>query len=90
MITVRLNDQVLVSLSTEGNHILKKHYDDMNSTLKELTGKLPSPLHTPQCDPKSGYIQMTMWEVVELFGPHTHVGGEVLFELKIPEAKDGN
>jgi hypothetical protein len=90
VITIGANSQILVSLTQEGNHILKQSYDEANESYKKQTGHYPEPVFFPKTDLGTGYFKMTLWELVEMFGAHTHIGGDTLYSIKVPEATDAH
>lgn len=66
---MNINDKVKVQLTPFGADIWNKRYDGLNIPVKYLPTKV-----------KSGdFIEPQLWDAMNVFGPHIHLGGDVPF-----------
>jgi hypothetical protein len=76
MKAINLNDLVLVRLTTKGEWAWKKFYIDL--------GVNPPILETEfHYGRDGGLFRIQLWHLMEVFGPHIHLGGEPLFDTQI-------
>lgn len=72
-----INNYVRVKLNDQGRKICKDYHDNLfkNSRMK--------PEYTPPAEDDDGWSKWQMWELMQKFGPHIYLGGEVPFDTQI-------
>lgn len=82
-IKVNMNDKVRVKLNDAGRAIDKAEHDAI------FNGKTaPSRAYHPSYNEgKDGWSEWQLWRLMELFGPHMHIGMNVPFETDIEICK---
>ena len=74
-IPFNINEKIRLKLNDKGREIHRQHYEAISKRLSiEYTG--------PEVD-ADGWSEMQLWEVMELFGPHIHMGCVVPFEATV-------
>lgn len=77
MTMFNINNYVRVKLNDHGRKICKDYHDDLfkSSRMK--------PEYTPPVEDDDGWSKWQMWELMQKFGPHIYLGGEVPFDPQI-------
>ncbi len=73
-----INDRVKVKLTDYGREIYYKWFDDFNKKV----GKIVITPHYPKED-ENGFFEAAMWSIMEVFGNHIHMGGNLPFSTTI-------
>ena len=83
-----INETVHVRLTDRGRAIHRQEFDDLSTQFPNcgLT-------YSPPREDADGWSEWQLWHLMEMFGPHIHLGGEQPFETNIvipdlPEAAD--
>ena len=77
-----INEYVHVKLTKLGKTIWINHIEKYHGMRGiEKTGKLPD--WVKHNDMGKGWWRFQMWELMNIFGPHIHMGSKNPFELKI-------
>lgn len=76
MIAINMNDYVLIKLRPAGVEILRRDEE-------RIRADVPSYHATQFTEGPDGYTKMQLWAVMEMFGPHIHMGFDVPFETDI-------
>lgn len=84
MQTISMNDMVQISLTHRGHEVVTSYYSLLNRAICNQTRGTNPYVVGPDIDPNTGCIKMPLWEVLELFGPKVHIGGDTLFVLVVP------
>lgn len=85
---ININDKVKVKLTEHGKHIYKHQFDELNERIKRNGGK-PIKLDLPEAD-ADGYTTFQLWCLMEIFGPHMHMGRPIPFDTEIMIPTDGD
>lgn len=73
-VNININDNVKLRLTEYGRTIHKDHF----------SGRLGSNAYEQYyCPDDDGYVTMQLWEVMQVFGSHLHLGNEMPFETNI-------
>lgn len=77
MNTLNMNDTVLVRLNDRGLRILREHHDALRQRVPKIAA-----WERPAQDAE-GYTAFQLWQLMNTFGPHIYLGGEVPFGMDI-------
>lgn len=84
---ININDKVKVKLTELGKHIYLHQFDGLNEQITRNGGK-PIVPNLPKTD-ADGYTTFQLWNLMEIYGPHMHLGCLIPFELNILIPTDG-
>jgi hypothetical protein len=73
-----VNDKVRVRLTARGREILRQQREELYRGI----GKKPPPHAGPKED-ADGWSEWQLWELMDAFGHHVHLGCDVPFETTI-------
>ena len=79
-----VNDHVWVRLSDKGREIYLRSFDCVLQEFRRV--------HLPETD-SDGYSKLQLWEFMQIFGPHVHMGSDPPFDTTIkfdPKDLKGN
>lgn len=68
-----INDYVWLKLTELGQRIYREYWDEV----------LPDEVEKPSLHTVNGYYRLLLWEAMEIFGQHMHIGGDLPFETKV-------
>jgi hypothetical protein len=74
---LNLNDTVKLKIKPKGFEILRHEHEDLRKTFPKMEPFIP-----PANDAE-GYHHMQLWRVMELFGPHIHIGFDAPIETEL-------
>lgn len=80
--TINLNDWVKVKLTDHGKDIYYHQYDELNEKSVQLHGRNVIEPSMPKVD-ADGYTTFQLWCLIELYGPHMHMGRPLPFDVNI-------
>ena len=81
MIKFNINDHVKVKLTDLGKDIYLHQYDRINKVYSNYSKTILTPSN-PKVD-KDGYTDFQLWELMQLYGQHLHMGTKLPFETEI-------
>jgi hypothetical protein len=82
---MNINDYVWVKLTDKGREILKAGHDTLRASYPKTIKEWVDPT-----DPKTGYAQFQLHEIMYVFGEHCGLGFVVPFDTEIRLTKPDN
>ena len=70
---INVNDYGWFKLTELGLRIYREYWNEV----------LPNEVEKPFLLTVNGYSRLLLWEAMEIFGQHMHIGGNVPFETKV-------